>query len=107
MTYIKKGDLDSAISDFDQVIQINPDYAVAYFNRGQAYNKKDDWDRAISDFDRAIQINPNNPVFYYIRGLAYYDKGETENARADLKKTLIFAVTTLYCALMRKWYYNS
>ena len=44
-----KGDYDRAIADFDQAIQLKPDYADAYYNRGIAYHDKGDYDRAIAD----------------------------------------------------------
>jgi hypothetical protein len=35
--YHEKGDYDRAIADYDQAIQLQPDYPMAYFNRGNIY----------------------------------------------------------------------
>ena len=43
-----------------QAIAANPNYEVAYNNRGQAYRGKSQIDDAIKDFDAAIKINPND-----------------------------------------------
>ena len=58
--YYTKGDLDSAIADFNQALQIDPKFANAYSTRGEIYEAKGDLDSAIADFSRAIQIDPNN-----------------------------------------------
>ena len=36
-TYYNQGNLPQAISDFNKAIEINPNYAEAYYNRGLAY----------------------------------------------------------------------
>ena len=56
------GDLDGAIRNYDQAIELNP--AVPdYFNiRGIAYHTKGDYDRAIQDYDQAIKLDPDNAV---------------------------------------------
>ena len=60
LEYYTNGDLDNAISNFDQAIQLNPSYAEAYSNRGSAFFSKDNQAQAISDFDQAIQLNPDS-----------------------------------------------
>ena len=40
-------DYESAIVDFTEAIRLNPNYAAAYTNRGNAYRAKGDNDRAI------------------------------------------------------------
>jgi tetratricopeptide (TPR) repeat protein len=43
------GDMQKVIADLNQVIQINPKYADAYYNRGKARTRLGDAKRAISD----------------------------------------------------------
>ena len=57
--YYSKGDLDQAILDFNTAIELNPNYADAYNNRGVAYEGKGEFDRAIVDYDMAIKLRPN------------------------------------------------
>ena len=52
VVYKEKGDLDKAIADYSEAIELNPRYAEAYSNRGDAYEKKGD--RSKADKDRAI-----------------------------------------------------
>lgn len=62
-----------AISDFNQAIKLNPNFAEAYRNRGTFYAIFKDYPEAISDITQAIKLNPNVIGAYYLRGLAYAD----------------------------------
>lgn len=39
MEYVKSGDLDRAMTEFDAVLAVDPAYAAAYFHGGQALEK--------------------------------------------------------------------
>src|SRR5262245_51729587 len=69
-------DYDRALADFDKAIQLKPDYADAYNNRGEAYLDKGDKERAFADFDKAIQLKPDYADAYNNRGKAYFYKGD-------------------------------
>jgi tetratricopeptide (TPR) repeat protein len=59
--YDHKGDYDRAIADYTQVIKLDPNDAVAYYNRGRTYSyEKGDYDRARADWTKALQLNPND-----------------------------------------------
>ncbi|MDR0602239.1 MAG: tetratricopeptide repeat protein, partial [Treponema sp.] len=42
----------------DAAPRINPDDAVALFNRGNEYRRKGDVDKAIADYTAVLHINP-------------------------------------------------
>jgi tetratricopeptide (TPR) repeat protein len=50
---------DRAIADYTAALRIDPNYAVAYYDRGLAYRAKGDYDRAIADYEAVLRINPN------------------------------------------------
>jgi Flp pilus assembly protein TadD len=56
---IKAGQFDQAISDSNKAIELNPNLAMAYVNRGGAYAQKGQFDHTISDSNKAIELNPN------------------------------------------------
>ena len=60
--------------------------AIAYNNRGLAYQEKGEVDRAVADFTTAIKFNPNDARVYNNRGVAYEQKGDKEQAIADYGK---------------------
>ena len=56
----KKGDYDQAIADFSRAIELNPDNAEYWYDRGAAYLRKRDYNQAIADYARACQLAPDN-----------------------------------------------
>lgn len=68
-------DYDGAIADYDTAIQLKPDYAEAYNDRGFAYYLKGNAERAIADYTRAIELRPNYPKAYNSRGVVYMAHG--------------------------------
>ncbi|MCZ8048138.1 MAG: tetratricopeptide repeat protein [Microcystis aeruginosa K13-05] len=54
-----KGELgynQGAIADYNQAIQIKPDYAYAYIGRGNAKSNLGDKQGAIADYNQAAQL---------------------------------------------------
>ena len=56
--HAKKGEFDLAIDNYNKAIQLNPDFAEAFNNRGLMYFIKGEFDLAMDDYDTAIQLNP-------------------------------------------------
>jgi hypothetical protein len=82
-TWLKTGEFDRAIADFDASIRLDPASAWTYNNRGSAWYFKGDPDRAIVDFDKAIQRDPAYALAYHNRGEIRKDKGDFNGAIAD------------------------
>jgi len=78
-TAISKG----AIADYNRAIELDPKYAAAYSNRGNAKQAKGDLDGAITDCSRAIELDPKDPMAHKYRGVAKKAKGDLEGAIAD------------------------
>jgi tetratricopeptide (TPR) repeat protein len=51
--------IGAAIEDFDEGLRRNPQYAVAFNNRGFAKAKLGRFKDAIPDFDQALRIDPH------------------------------------------------
>ena len=80
---------EEAIEHFDKAIELEPDYAEAYYNRGCIY-KDGDHQQAIRDFTKAIELRPDYAMAYVRRGITYalQDK-KSLLAIADIKKAVI------------------
>src|SRR5947207_3376064 len=67
----KKRDYNRAISIYGRIIQLNPQSAAAYNNRGIVYTDTANYDKAIADLNEAIRLNSKDPRYYLNRGNAY------------------------------------
>jgi tetratricopeptide (TPR) repeat protein len=79
---------DDVVETCNKAIEVNPNHAIAYYDRGTAYRKKSDYDRAIEDYTHAIRLTPKYSAAYNNRGLTYYDKGEYDLAIADFNEAI-------------------
>ena len=75
---------EEAIKAFDKATEINPQYDIAWYEKGIALaNSGNYWD-AVDAFDKAIEINPEYKEAWYEKGIALagaaYDVGGYEEA---------------------------
>jgi len=87
-TYSEQEQWDEAIMEYNQAIELDPELAEAYNNRGAAYNEKKQWDLAITDLNKAIELDPEEAMAYNNRGNAYNGKEQWDLALADLNKAI-------------------
>lgn len=80
--------LDEAIAMFGKAIHFNPNYADAYYNRGEALIAKGDLKAAIQDCNKVIEINPKDADAFINRGSARAQLGEHSSALADNEMAL-------------------
>ena len=88
-------------SDLDRVVQLQPTFAEAYFNRANVSVKLKDYKAAISDYTMAISINDRMAAAYYNRGLAKIYTGNTEGGVADLSKAGELGMYQAYSVIKR------
>ena len=79
---------NEAISDYNKAIQLKPDYADAYYNRGTTKHYLQDYTGAIADYNKAIQLNPDDFGTYNNRGLAKNELQDYNGAIADYNKSI-------------------
>ena len=88
VTLRNEGEHDSAIVDFDEVIQRYPVEARVFGLRGGACATKDQHDRAIAKFDEAIRIDPKEASAFNGRACRYLIKGQYDRAIADFDEAI-------------------
>ena len=84
----KNRDYYGAISDFEQIIGIHPNDALAYNNRGRCFFKLGKYQEALNDYNQAISIDPYSSFFYRNRGEVYCSLNYYEAAIADYNRAI-------------------
>jgi len=99
----KQGHYQQAIDSFSKLIELAPDNADAYKNRGVSYMKLEKFDLAISDFEKAKKLFPELKGLYSNLGVAWYYKKEyvkaIENYDLEIQMTSDHPVTYFNRAL--------
>lgn len=81
-------DLDKQIELYTKAIDLKPDYANAYNNRGIAYYHKGDCDKAMADFNKAINLKPDDESGYNNRGELRYKMGDYKGSIEDCSRAI-------------------
>ena len=71
-----------AIEEFDEAIELDPNYASAYIARGYVYRVLGQYQNAINDYTIAIQAEPS-AWLYSDRGYSYLSLDQYQNAVND------------------------
>ena len=82
------GDYSGALEDYNKAIEINPNNARIYSNRGLTKNSLKDYSGAIEDFNKSIEINPTNSYPYYNTGIAKYNLQDYSGALESYNKAI-------------------
>ncbi len=76
-----------AITDFDRAIQLEPAFAQAYSERGDAYRNRGIYKLALQDYSTSIRLlNPELHIPYFGRGLTHEAMGNERLAAADFRR---------------------
>src|SRR3989344_4491726 len=88
--YFKLNDFEKSIASFDKAIELDPNDAVAYNNRGGTKRELGLYEAAIDDYDMMIGVDPDEYAFHN-RAFLKFKIGKTDDAIVDLKCALQIA----------------
>jgi tetratricopeptide (TPR) repeat protein len=71
---------DESITCYDKVLEINPNYANAWYNKGISLDSLEKYEEAIKAYDKAIEIDPKNIYAWHNKGNAFYNLGKYDEA---------------------------
>ena len=89
------------LRDYDRVIRLAPNFAFAYFNRGNLRCTGRDFRAAIADYDEAIRRDPELAEAYFNRGLAELSMGNATRGIVDLSKAGELGLPGAYSIIRR------
>ena len=73
---LSAGELEAAVSDYSNVLEIEADHVEAIFHRGTVYEKLGKLDEAIDDFSKVLALEPDHVKASYARGTCRNLKGD-------------------------------
>jgi len=68
-TLVIDGEYEEAIVELSKAIELDPEYADAYYNRGLAYNRSGEVAKAISDYEKCIELSDDPEVAKLVQEL--------------------------------------
>ena len=89
--HLEQKELEQALQNFNQAIQLNPDNGAIYFYRGLVYSKQGELEQALQDFNQAIQYSYYSSHLaeaYLHRGLVYGKQGKLEKELKDYNQAI-------------------
>jgi tetratricopeptide (TPR) repeat protein len=89
------------LRDYNTVIQKDPSFTFAYFNRANLLCSQRDYKAAILSYNDAIRRDPEFAEAYFNRGLARLSQGDTKRGIADLSKAGELGIIDAYNIIKR------
>jgi tetratricopeptide (TPR) repeat protein len=86
--YTLNDNSDEEIAYYTEAIRLNPQYVVAYNNRGVARRAQGDQAGAIADYTEALRLDPQYVRAYNNRGKARRAQGDQAGAIADYTEAI-------------------
>ena len=86
--WLKKGEIERAISDFDLAIATDRGLAAAWYNRGITLMNAGRLNEALASFNSAIELYPSDAQAHNNRGLTKLKLSDRTGAEADFRHAL-------------------
>jgi formylglycine-generating enzyme required for sulfatase activity len=86
--YFEQNKFDSALTEFNKAVELDPKSLLAYHSRAHFYFEQEDYERAIADFAKSIELDPQDAELYGDRGSAYLKARQLSSAHADFTKAI-------------------
>lgn len=96
-----KFDVEMIMRDLDKVIEQQPTFTFAYFNKANILCVQQDYKTAIANYSKAIEYDNEFAEAYYNRGLTYLFTGEDKQGVADLSKAGELGIYQAYNLIQR------
>jgi superkiller protein 3 len=88
VAYLRQGEYDKAIVQFQMALALNPLYVRAHFNLALLYYRQGLVDREIEEYQEALQIDPDYFNAHLNLGHAYLASGHPESAAREYQWVL-------------------
>jgi tetratricopeptide (TPR) repeat protein len=88
VTLVKLKEIEAAIPHYAKALDLQPDYAEAHNNLGNAFSKQGKLKEALASYTKALEIRPNYPEAQNNLGVALARQGRLNEAIAHFNEAL-------------------
>jgi tetratricopeptide (TPR) repeat protein len=89
VAYLEDGNFAASIPEFNRAIDLDEQFAQAYWARGEAWLALEAYEAAVADFDQVVALHPTTfPSIYVYRAAAFTQMGDYPAAIADYETLL-------------------
>ncbi len=85
---VQSGQLDKAVSRFNKVLSVNPNYLAAHIDMGSMYMEMDSVNKALECFQKGIAIDSTNNFALLFAARAQEQLGQYEEAKKNFEQLL-------------------
>jgi tetratricopeptide (TPR) repeat protein len=85
LAYNNSGDIAKSLELLNKSIELSPNYAGYYSNRGTLFSDKKNYTDALIDYNKAISLDSKNGLYYFNRGSVYLDLKKDNEALSDFQ----------------------
>ncbi|TPX35003.1 hypothetical protein SmJEL517_g02511 [Synchytrium microbalum] len=83
-----KGDIESAMVDFEKSCELDPSNVNSLIKRASIYMERSQVDKTMEEFERAKNVDETDPDLYYHRGQVRFLTNDLAGAAEDYKKSI-------------------
>ena len=99
----RKGQSAEAIIHYDEAIKSQPNYAEAYYNRGNILFAEGRIDEAMADWEKTLQIRPGDADAHTCLGNALLRRGSVKEAVAQYENAIALAPEDPHSRINMAW----
>ncbi|MBY9001331.1 MAG: tetratricopeptide repeat protein [Candidatus Heimdallarchaeota archaeon] len=86
--FYKKGAKDKAFTNFNKTIELDPNNAKAFGNRGRIYFEQNKFGKALSDLNKAIELDNKNYLFHHNLANVYFSTQKFDKAIESYEQSI-------------------
>ena len=83
-----QGYIEEGMECFDKALELDEEYYMAWYNKGNVYYDKDEFEKAIECYDNTIKINPEHFKAWCNKGNMLYGQKKYKEALECYDKAL-------------------
>ena len=101
--YYQLKEYQQAFADCESTLELDPQFALAYFCKGLIHYKLKEYQQALADFEFTLELDSQFAPAYYSKGLIHLSLRNIKQAKTDFIKSREFDTTAIYAGWMIEW----